>query len=301
MREEQLSAVDGVLVRPDEKTPMALLVLGPTGEELPLERARVLCRELDVSALALRWACGPDMPGQLVEVDVERVQSAIDLLFAEHLRIGVVGASHGAELALLLGVADLRLELVVAMSAPSVVWQSPVETPEGDRVDRSSFAFDGEPLEFVPLVDSRDWDGPDFRSEKELRTASLRRYAARVASARIHVEDISADLVLAAGGADPRWPSAVMAEEIREQRSSHELTTSVLHYAGAGHLPVLPGEPPAPESAGGTPEGNAALGRQILEAIRGRVVVDFEDEDVEVVEADGPDESDEPGEPTPER
>ncbi|XVX20958.1 alpha/beta fold hydrolase [Actinomycetota bacterium] len=286
MREEQLSAVDGVLVRPDEQTPMALLVLGPTGEELPLERARVLCRELDVSALALRWACGPDMPGQLLEVDVERVQSAIDLLFAEHVRIGVVGVSHGAALALLLGIADLRLELVVAMSAPSVVWQSPVETPEGARLERSSFAFDGQPLDYLPLVDAREWEGPAFRTEKELRTASLRRYAARLAPARIHVEDISADLVLTVGGDDTKWPSAVMAEEIREQRSSYEQTTTVLHYAGAGHLPVLPGEPPAPAAAGGTPEGNAALGRQILEAIRGRVVVDFDDEDVEVVETE---------------
>jgi lysyl-tRNA synthetase class 2 len=226
-------------------------------------------------ALSPKWFDAPNAPEQLREVPVESFLPHLDRLAGLGTpELGVVGTSYGAIAGLLLGVADERLDTVVALAPSHVVWAAPVLTDDGRPVAASSFSWRGDPLHHVPFVDQTTWTGPGFGTLRQVYEASLRRFAATEANARVAVEEIAARVVLAAGGADEVWPSAAFAEQVRERRAAAGLATTVLVEPEAGHRVVLPGESPAQPTAdygyGGTEEADRRLGARVLEALTGR-------------------------------
>ncbi len=224
--------------------------------------------------MSVRWFGGANAPEQLREVPVESFRSHLDLLSSRGTpELGVVGASYGAIAALLLGIADDRIDTVVALAPSHVVWATPALTEEGRPVAASSFSWRGDPLHYLPFVDQTAWTGPEFATVRQVYEASLRRFAAREANAAIAVEQVTARVILAAGGADEVWPSAAFAEQVRERRAAAGLGTTVLLEAGAGHRVVLPGESPAQPTAdygyGGSEEADRRLGQRVLDALLG--------------------------------
>jgi esterase/lipase len=258
-------------VEPEGEPRGALLVLGGSSGRIQEDRCRALAAHGYV-ALSPRWFGAPNAREQLREVPVESFLPHLDRLAAHGTpELGVVGTSFGAIAALLLGVADERLETVVALAPSHVVWAAPVLTDDGRPVAASSFSWRGDPLHFVPTVDQTAWTGPEFTTLRQVYEASLRRFAAAEANARIAVEEITSRVVLAAGGADAVWPSAAFAEQVRERRAAAGLGTTVLVEPGAGHRVVLPGEPPALPTAdygyGGSEDADRRLGERVLQAL----------------------------------
>lgn len=268
---EQLTAPEGVLVAPGSGEPRgAVLVLSGSSGRLQTDRCQVLA-DHGLVALSFRWFGEAPQPATLREVPVESFAPHLDRLAAFSDRLGVVGTSFGAIAALLLGIADVRLTTVVALAPSHLVWPTPTLTNDDRPVDRSSFAWQGDPLHFMPTVDQTTWRGPAFSTPRQLYEASLRSFPTRERDAVIAVEQISADLVLACGGADAVWPSAAFAQQIRARRATYGMDTTVLHEPGAGHRVILPGEPPAEPTQGygygGSEGADRRLGIRVLGAL----------------------------------
>jgi dienelactone hydrolase len=159
--------------------------------------------------------------------------------------LGVVGASRGAELALLLGATADWAGAVVSYAGSGVVWDTADGTPAWVR--------DGEP---VPHISG---EGPPERTDDGAvltRPVLARGFenatdAAREA-ATIPVEKIDGSVLLLSGGADRVWParrlSAVAADRLA--RHDHPYAFDHLTYDGCGHLVGVP-YAPLPGVAGG--------------------------------------------------
>ncbi len=268
---EQLTAPEGLLVVPDDRPPRgAVLVLSGSSGRVQTDRCRVLA-DHGLAALSIRWFGAAPQPATLGEVPVESFAPHLDRLAGISDRLGVVGTSFGALAALLLGIADERLHTVVALAPSHVVWATPTLTEDDRPIERSSFAWRGDPLHFMPFVDQTCWQGPEFTTPRQVYEASLRTFPAREPAATIAVEQITADLVLASGGDDAVWPSAAFAQLIRARRAAYGMDTTVLHEPAAGHRVILPDEPPAQPTQGygygGTEDADRRLGNRVLDAL----------------------------------
>jgi dienelactone hydrolase len=239
----------------------ALLVLG--GSECGLQSAEAKAAALashGFAALALAYCSWPDaagnpMPGMaelpqgLWLVPLENVERGLRWLEGrsevDASRIGVLGASKGAELALLIASDNPVVQAVVAYVPSHVVWQG-LEF-SGSR--RSSWSRDGRPVDFVPFTSDedriRELTAGGTRYIVHLYRASLDDKSA-VERAGIPVERINGPVMLVSGGNDLLWPSTLMAEKVIDR----------LYYAGAGHAIGRPFRPTTGLSA--TP--NFALG-----------------------------------------
>lgn len=95
----------------------------------------------------------------------------------------------------------------------------------------------------------------------------LERFADRVPAARIPVERIAGEVLLAAGEDDQVWPACDFAEAVASRREAAGLASTVVRHPAAGHRVLLPGERPAPEgqamARGGTDAADAELGAQL--------------------------------------
>lgn len=273
MRIAELTGPDGLVVHPDGTARGALLVLSGSSGRIRRDRCEMLAGHGFV-AMSVRWFGDGAPTPTIAEVPVELFVDTVGLLrdlSGPTARIGVVGTSFGALAALLVAVADSRVDVVVALAPSHVVWASPTLTESGSPVPLSSFSWRDDPLHCVPLIDQTTWQGPPFTTPRQVYEASLRRYAGSVAAARVVAEDISATTILTAGGDDAVWPSALFADEVRSRRAEHGLATTVLVEPEAGHRVILPGEAPAQPTQdyayGGTPEGDRRLGDRVLAAL----------------------------------
>ena len=89
----------------------------------------------------------------------------------------------------------------------------------GDRPQRSSWTSAGQPLPFVPYDDTwaPDDDPPSYVTRYE---RCLEVFADRVPAARIPVERIGGDVLLAAGEDDGVWPACDFAESVAARREA---------------------------------------------------------------------------------
>jgi uncharacterized protein len=270
MIEEPLGDPEGVLVLPDGEPRAAFLVLGGSSGRVESERARVLASH-GVAALAMKWFGGRRQPETPREVPLESFLPALDRLAALSGRLGVLGTSFGAEAGLQLALLDSRIDVVAALAPTSVVWGTPDLDAAGRPIPASKWTWRGAPVPFVPYLDQSTWDGPEFRTARQIHEASIRAHAARVPDATITVEQIRADVLLAAGGDDEVWQAVSFAEEIRRRRADAGLRTVVVQDAEAGHRAILPAENPPPLRPelprGGHPDADRAHGQRVLAAL----------------------------------
>jgi uncharacterized protein len=191
---------------------------------------------------------------------LETFFAAVDVLAAHCEWVTVVGSSFGAEAALLTAVHDERVDAVVALAPTPVVWAGFAE----DRWS-SHWTLGGELVPYVPLLP--DWapseQPPAYRT---LYEASLAADPVRTAASAIPAERIKGEVVLVGGADDQVWPGADFARMVADRRAEHHLSSTVVTHPDAGHRVRFPGEAPVQGgqsmARGGTPEADAALGRQ---------------------------------------
>lgn len=266
MRNIQLQHPEGIRWEPDDATGDGVLVLAGSSGRVDGQRAKLICG-LGCIAESIRWFGGVGQHARPWEIPLETFFARIDALKRECDRVWVVGASFGAEAALLCGAYSEEVDGVIAFAPTDVVWAGYDDT----GLETSHWTRDGEILPYVPLDWSAHVEGtrPRYRP---LYEASRETFDDRIPAATIPVEQIR-NLILVAGGDDQVWPSVAQAERISARRTAHGLATVVLSDAEAGHRPVLPGEPVTSEgmamTRGGTESADRRLGSRAWDAMAG--------------------------------
>lgn len=208
------------------------------------------------------------LPSAFTDIPVERLEQARAWLAhqpdvdVDHLAL--YGVSKGAEFALIAATRFPWITAVVAIVPTDVVWEG-WGVPGAKAATRSSFAWRGEPLPFVPYDDLPGELAKLQRGER----ANLRRaqdegrakHPETVAKARIPIEQFKGALLVAGAGDDQVWASGDMTANIARTRGA--LPTTTLIFPAAGHLLSGDGWAPTTASAkspfatGGTAVGNA--------------------------------------------
>ncbi len=264
-------APDEVLARPDAPCGTGVLVLAGSSGAVERQRVTVLASR-GALALSIQWFGGPGQQPEPFEVPIETFIAALDRLSLECDRLAILGASFGAEAALLTASHDVRVEAVVACAPSSVVWAGVDSSAGGAGRMTSHWTVSGTLVPFVPFVPfvpyvpsvgdgEPDHGPPAYRSHYERSLAAHPDEARRAA---IPAERIVGDVVLVAGEDDRVWPSADFARALARRRAQHGLDTTLVVHPEAGHRVVLPGEARVRRgqamARGGSDESDAALG-----------------------------------------
>jgi dienelactone hydrolase len=224
------------------------------------------------ACLALQYWGTSETQLTFSEIPLERIEKGLRWLArrtdvsAPGGRVGIVGASRGAELALL--VAATFPELVgpvVAYTPSGVVWAGLDFTlPPGTT--RSSWALRGAPVPYARYPA----DVPPSHSERGLSMLPVFERALddveAVQQASIGIERATGPILLVSGGDDKVWSAGRMSEMVVGRMAQHGRADDVrhLHYPKAGHMLfpyVRPSDvmvPEFPMDLGGTPEADAA-------------------------------------------
>lgn len=212
----------------------------------------------------------PELPAAFADIPVDRLNTAFEWLQhrpeVDASRVALLGASKGAELALIAASKFKWITSVVAIVPSDVVWEG--WGPGVEPGTRSSFALNGKPLPFVPYLEfAQELDG--FRTGRDVR---MRRFQdkgraanpAAAVKARIEVEKFRGPLLVIGSHEDQVWASGMMAQNIAERRAAAGLETVALIFPEAGHAIAGSGWMPTtqynvgPSKSGGTPQTNAA-------------------------------------------
>ena len=228
----------------------AVIVLGGSGGGIGWsgEVAAQLVVE-GYAALALAYFRWPGLTKHLDGIRLEYVADAIRWMQLEvvvaALPVTLVGASRGAELALLAASTFSEVGAVIAVAPSSVMWG-----PDGGfgTIGRAAWTYRGQALPGMTPPLARWW-----RPATALRVmvSCVRRIPWRgtpvilgalrdanaVARAAIPVERIKGPVLLVSGADDQMWPSAAMGEDIRLRlkAAGHPFEVRHLSYDGAGH------------------------------------------------------------------
>lgn len=215
-----------------------VLALGGSEGGRPLHVATLLAAE-GFSCLALSYFGKPPLPRNLVEVPLDYVHDALEWLRqrpeVSGQRVGVIGASKGAELALLTAVQFPGAVGAVVAYAPSSVAFAGIAFG-GDGRHHSSWSYHGEPLPFVPYPKgARPSIGLRGLSLAPIYEAALQD-AEAVTAAAIPIERSEAPVMLISGDRDRMWPSSAMAEMLvaRIEPAKRDRIVHVC-FADAGH------------------------------------------------------------------
>jgi dipeptidyl aminopeptidase/acylaminoacyl peptidase len=253
----------GTLFEPEGKgrRPGLLVLSGAEGGVNENEAALLASHGYVTFALAYFGTDG--LPKQLTAIPLESLKKGVDWLAARDSvhskRLGVVGASKGGELALLLASHFPELRVVVARAPSHVVWF------DLGSFKRSSWSRAGKELPFVPQPEGT----ATVFFKRPIRIVDIYQPALEdkdhVAKARIAVENIQGGVLMISGTDDQLWPSAYMADQVvaRLKACKHPFPVQHLKYEGAGHaIPpaFVPGQPflsNGPITLGGTAAANA--------------------------------------------
>lgn len=247
----------------------AMIVLGGSQGGVPAPTSAVGgLASRGYAVLALAYFNAEGLPPLLQDIPLEYVVTAADWLKAQPTvdrdRVGVMGTSRGAELALLLGATYPAAFRVVIANVPSnVVWPS-----LSTDAETAAWTLKGTPIPNVPS----HFTAADRELSSRDRFLKRLQDPVAVARAEIAVERIGGPLLLLSGKDDQLWPSERFATRIVERLRAHHFAHPVEHYAyeNAGHLIARPFVPTAdvrvvrmhpvskrPIMMGGTPDGQA--------------------------------------------
>jgi len=245
-----------------------VIVLSGTGGGFDLDKAAVLSRH-GFATLALAYFGIQPLPTWLHRIPLDYFEAALVWLAAQHdvdmQRIGLLGVSRGAELALLLGTKVPQIRAIVAYAPSSVAWAAGGRDKTSGEIIPSG-TWRGEPIPFAPLP----LRGFMWRSAipvaiarrpvmfRNLFRAGLTNREA-IARATIPVEQIHGPILLIAGGDDHLWPTAEMCTAILARLTDHHFPYAVeyLHYPRAGHMLRYPHLPTTSRQSRNKHLGNA--------------------------------------------
>lgn len=191
------------------------------------------------------WITDPAMkglPAAFADIPVDRLARLRDWMASQPeldgRRIAIIGASKGAEFAMIAAAHYPWLRAVVGIVPSDVVWEGwgPGIQAEGTR---SSFALAGQPLPFVPYTGMATALAAMGRGEPAMlapvHVAGRRDHPDEAVAAEISVERYRGPMMVVGGGQDTIWPSSDMARRIALRRQAAGLRTALLVFPGAGH------------------------------------------------------------------
>jgi dienelactone hydrolase len=280
------TTVGRLFIPPGHGPHPVVIVLSGSGGGFDLDKAAVLSRH-GFATLALAYFGIAPLPAWLHRIPLEYFEAALTWLIAQAEidsgRVGILGVSRGAELALLLGSTfPQQIRAIVAYAPSSVAWAaSGRDKSTGEIIP--CWTWRGKPVPFAPLpLRGFMWRSafPVVALKRPVMFRNLFRAGLRnreaVDRAAIPVENIRGPLLLISGGDDHLWPAAEMSEAIiaRLQRNGNAHASEQLHFAHAGHMLRYPHLPVTSRhsrnkhlrgarfSFGGTPGADAAAQTQ---------------------------------------
>ena len=173
----------------------------------------------------------------LKEIRIEKVMEAIDWLkknnSVDSTKIGLLGISKGAELALIVASKTNSVKAVAAHVPSHVVWCG---IGKWTALNKSSWSWQGEPIPFLPYAKPKS--GWFTKRIAEFYEAGIKTYPEKIPLSAISVENIAGPILISSGGKDDIWPSAFMAFEIEKRLQDKKFIHEVkhLHFPEAGHL-----------------------------------------------------------------
>ncbi|QXQ05284.1 hypothetical protein KX816_13560 [Sphingosinicellaceae bacterium] len=206
------------------------------------------------AVLQLAYFGVPGLPPQLDMVPLDYFDKALSWLRRQPSvkadRIGIMGASKGAEAALLIASHNPDVRAVIVGAPSAVAWQG-IDF-SGQKV-QSSWSLNGRPLEHLSY-------GDGATTMLGAYEAGLNTLASHPGAA-IPVAHIKARVMLVCGRSDALWPSCSMSEMVARAMGGR---ATVLAYSDAGHAvfgpPLLATSPGYASlgALGGTAAGNQA-------------------------------------------
>jgi pimeloyl-ACP methyl ester carboxylesterase len=259
---------------PGERPFPTLVVLGGSGGGLPDANAALLASH-GFAALSLAYFRAEDLPPELLNIPLEYFETAIGWLMKQDFvleeRIGAVGGSRGAELALLLASRHPEIRVVVGTVPSSHLFGAVARSETFSELPQAAWTYQGTPLPFLTQVRHEELEA-DEEGGIPLTPAYLASLddIARARAAEIPVERINGPILLISGQDDHMWPSSVFGERIMERLAEHRhpFLDEHLTYNNCGHTLGAPYGPTTVRksfhpvrqvvcSYGGTPRGIA--------------------------------------------
>jgi dienelactone hydrolase len=199
------------------------------------------------AALTLAYFKYRDLPGELLEIPLEYFHRAIGWMKSQKAirpdRLGIVGGSKGAELALILATVYDDFRAVVAWSPAAHVWQGLSDTMK----PASSWSLAGRGLPYVPWVftpeDMVKYQKGELISVRQCYELGLQQSSPQViAEAAIAVEKISAPILMVSGTDDQTWPASDFCRTIANRLKKNNFSYEYKHVSikGGGHQIFIP-------------------------------------------------------------
>lgn len=172
-----------------------------------------------IAVLGLAYFKADGLPATLDAIPLEYFRTAVDYLATVHdvdiKRLGMVGGSRGAELALLFASMEPRIRSVVATTPSSVVWG-------GRTTTGSAWTLKGKDVPYLAL-------GLTEAAPQVQRFESALDQAGSSATARIRVEKINGPILLISATEDAIWPSFRMSVDIETMLRKSRFPFEVRH------------------------------------------------------------------------
>jgi len=208
-----------------------------------------------IATLALPFCSYGNLQNEFKEVPLEHIHRAIDYIkkipIVDENRIGIMGGTRGAELALKIASMRSDLKVLVASNPCDVINQSTVKQ---FLTSKSSWSYEGKPV-FYSKVNKLEVFKLYVGRVLFQKSYSMKPYYNHD-NAMIDTKKITAKTLLVAGMHDERWDSVKMAKRI------NQTLDCTLKIYEAGQVLGGPGCLPTTSfqnlsfSLGGTPEGN---------------------------------------------
>ena len=231
-----------------QKGPALLALAGSVGGlSVPMNDFSKALQAEGYSVLHLSYFRAPGQSPRLELMPLEYFDTALAWLKrqpeVDATRLGIVGASKGAEAALLVATRHPELKAVIAALPSSVVWPGIVWEGTTEKIG-SSWTEHGKPIPHLPHV---PYDARKGGTMADNYAVSLRAFAQHP-EAVIPVERITGRLLLVCGEQDEILPSCPMSRQIQERLIAHRRPEATLvAYKDAGHrafgIPLPPDHP----------------------------------------------------------
>jgi dienelactone hydrolase len=248
IRERGLTA--RLFVPPAPGVPGIVVLGGSEGGGAQAEQVAALLASRGFVALAVTYFGAAGLPDHLCGVPVECVESAVAFLETRPelagSRIGIVGSSRGAELALLVAAGCPAVSAVAAFAPSAIVWPGLAAGGAG----AAAWTRNGRPLPYAVPAPTTDGASTQPSTARDAFMCALDGLDAG-APAAIPIERIAGPILLVSGDDDQLWPSDVFAEHAlrRLRRARRPFADRHDRHAGAGHLSARPPGLPAARPA----------------------------------------------------
>jgi uncharacterized protein len=218
---------------------------GKVWSSLGTSRPRKLLLDLGYTLLSLAYFKAPGLPSTLESIPLEYFEKVFAWFATQPEvisdEIALIGASKGAEAALVLGSMNPKIRAVVALSPSSVVWEGIPKKGVDVTYDRkSSWNYQGKDLPYVSNVLS-SWNigtmlGTALFGTLRKQFEQALQNEEQVEKASIPVEKIQGALLLMSGKRDNMWPATQMCEQMMSRLAARGFAYPNVHIAyDAGH------------------------------------------------------------------